>query len=480
MSASPSRGIPQPDLGEAEPAPRPQLRVLAAGSEDVPDTAEALQGLAQWAATAGVVYEFACDLPRAVRRLSDGSWDIVLATLGQRPEEELTWWADALRGMSGSPRLVALVNRPSMRLALHAEKLGVFGLLSLPLRREDFLEVLQNHSALTEEVPVLLPRASGPVSTSTAMIGRHRTMLAVYTVMARAATTTATVLIQGESGTGKELVARSIHDNGVRAGGPFIPVNCAAIPENLLESELFGHEKGAFTGAVGRRAGRFELAIGGTLFLDEIADMSLSLQAKILRAVQEREIERLGGETIIPVDVRLIAATNKDLRDAVAKGMFREDLYYRLAIVTIRLPRLAERGDDLLHLTAHFVQQFAPRYNKEIRAISDRALSAIYAHQWAGNVRELRNVIEHAVLAARDDTLRVGDLPDEMLGEARNATDDVALPGRPQGVLATLAETEVRQIGRALAQTGGAITAAAELLGIHRNTLTRKMKEYGL
>jgi DNA-binding NtrC family response regulator len=366
-----------------------------------------------------------------------------------------------------------------MGLALHAEKLGVFDLLSLPLRREDFVGVLQSHALSTEEVPVPLPQTTGPANGSAAMIGRHRTMLAVYTLMARAATSTATVLIQGESGTGKELVARGIHENGARAAGPFIPVNCAAIPENLLESELFGHERGAFTGAVGRRAGRFELAIGGTLFLDEIADMSLSLQAKILRAVQEREIERLGGETTIAVDVRLVAATNKDLRDAVARGAFREDLYYRLAIVTIKLPRLAERGEDLLHLISHFVLQFAPRYGKQIRAISDRALNAMYAHQWAGNVRELRNVIEHAVLAARDDTLRIGDLPDEMLGQARNA-EDVPLPGRPQGVLATLAETEVRQIGRALAQTGGAITAAADLLGIHRNTLTRKMKEYGL
>jgi two-component system response regulator HydG len=207
--------------------------------------------------------------------------------------------------------------------------------------------------------------------------------------------------------------------------------------------------------------------------------MSLTLQAKILRAVQEREIERLGGETIIPVDVRLIAATNRDLRTAVSNGTFREDLYYRLAIVTVRLPRLAERGDDLLHLATHFVQQFAPRYGKQINAISDRALNAMYAHQWAGNVRELRNVIEHAVLGARDETLRIGDLPEEMLGQARNS-DDGSLPGRPQGVLATLAETEVRQIGRALAQTGGAIAAAADLLGIHRNTLTRKMKEYGL
>ncbi len=373
MSAEASRTPPSSGTAEAESAPEPRLRMLVAGSEDVPDVEEALQGLHQWAATAGIAYDFARDLPRAVRRISTGSWDLVLAILGDRPEEELSWWVDALRGVSGSPRLVALVNRPSMGLALHAEKLGVFDLLSLPLRREDFVGVVRSHASTTEETPVLLSRSNTPVTSDAAMIGRHRTMLAVYTLMARAATTTATVLIQGESGTGKELVARGVHENGPRAAGPFIAVNCAAIPENLLESELFGHERGAFTGAVGRRAGRFELAIGGTLFLDEIADMSLTLQAKILRAVQEREIERLGGETVIPVDVRLVAATNRDLRDAVAKrGTFREDLYYRLAIVTIRLPRLAERGDDLLHLISHFVQQFGPRFTAKLRSARSR------------------------------------------------------------------------------------------------------------
>jgi transcriptional regulator with PAS, ATPase and Fis domain len=281
-------------------------------------------------------------------------------------------------------------------------------------------------------------------------------------------------LLQGESGTGKEVVARAIHLNGAKAAGSFVAVNCAAIPENLLESELFGHEKGAFTGAIMRKIGRFEQAAGGTLFLDEIADMSLALQSKILRAVQEREIERVGGTETLPIDVRLIAATNRDLQDAIAQGRFREDLYYRLAVVTIRLPKLTDRGDDLVLLAAYFVRHFAERYGKRIRAISDRALELLRNHPWVGNVRELRNVVERAVIVATDDTLRAEHLPEELRGE------EVALAERPQGTLLTLAELEARHIARVLAHTSGQIGAAAEILGIHRNTLTRKMKEYGL
>jgi DNA-binding NtrC family response regulator len=223
-----------------------------------------------------------------------------------------------------------------------------------------------------------------------------------------------------------------------------------------------------------RKVGRFEQAAGGTLFLDEIADMSLALQSKILRAVQEREIERVGGTETLPVDVRLIAATNRDLQAAIAQGRFREDLYYRLAVVTIRLPKLTDRGDDLLLLTAYFVRHFAARYGKQIRAISDRALELLRNHPWVGNVRELRNVVERAVIVATDDTLRAEHLPEELRGA------DAALAERPQAALPTLAALEARHIARVLAHTSGQIGAAAEILGIHRNTLTRKMKEYGL
>jgi two-component system response regulator HydG len=269
-------------------------------------------------------------------------------------------------------------------------------------------------------------------------------------------------------------VARAIHLNGPRALAAFVAVNCAAIPENLLESELFGHDKGAFTGAVARKIGRFERASGGTLFLDEIGDMSLSLQSKILRAVQEREIERVGGTEPIPVDVRLMAATNRDLKAMMSEGHFREDLYYRLAVVSIRLPRLAERADDLLLLTAAFLQEFGERYGKTFAAISDRALDLLRQHEWAGNVRELRNVIERAALVADSEVLRAEHLPEEWRTGSEPAAAEESRP------LGTLQDMEIRHISRALQLTRGQISEAARILGVHRNTLARKIKEYGL
>jgi DNA-binding NtrC family response regulator len=468
-----------PASGPALVDGRRQPQILVVGTDGAESEAQVMRSLQEWGHEAGIDCETAPDLPRATRRLSAARWDVVFAMLGERADEELAWWADALRGTEGSPRLVALVQRPSIGLALQAERLGVLDLLTLPVRREDFVRVLDRLTSAASEESIPLPAVQAEAVGQAALVGQHPAMLEVYKLIARVASSTATVLIQGESGTGKEVAARAIHLNSPRANGPFVAVNCAAIPENLLESELFGHEKGAFTGAMARKPGRFELAVGGTLFLDEIADMSLSLQAKILRAVQEREIERVGGGEVIPVDVRLVAATNRDLREAITQGKFREDLYYRLAIVTIRLPRLAERGDDLLMLAAYFAQQFGARHKKHIRAISDRALEVLRAHEWVGNVRELRNVLERAVIVCSDETIRVEHLPDELRTEEARAAEQ-SLPGRPSGALATLAESEARYITRVLAHTGGAISAAAEILGIHRNTLTRKMKEFGL
>src|SRR5213083_910858 len=416
-----------------------------------------LQNLRQWADDGRLEIDTAPDLPRAVRQLSGQRWDVVLAVLGEHPDDDLSWWVDTLRGATGSPRLIAVAQAPSMGLVLRAEKSGVLDVLSLPLRREELVRALERLRSVASEtavpLPLVEPHAVGPY----ALVGQSPAMLDVYKLLARVAGSAATVLVQGESGTGKEVVARAMHQNGPHASG-----------------ELFGHEKGAFTGAVTRKIGRFEQAGSGTLFLDEIADMSLALQAKILRAVQEREIERVGGGETIPIDVRLIAATNRDLKEAIKQGRFREDLYYRLAVVTIRLPTLGERGDDLVLLTAYYVRLFAQRYGKKIQAISDRALGLLRAHAWVGNVRELRNVIERAVIVATDETLRAEHLPDELRGEETTRAD------RPQGGLLTLAEAEARHIARVLAHTNGQIGAAAEILGIHRNTLTRKMKEYGL
>jgi two-component system response regulator HydG len=406
--------------------------------------------------------------------LGSGRWDVVLAVLADQPEEELSWWVDALRNQPGNPKLIGLAYRPSMGLVLRAEELGVIDLLSLPPRRDQFQTAISRVRAAATELPIPLPtveaHAVGPYS----LVGQSDAMLEIYKLIARVGPSAATVVIQGESGTGKEVVARAIHQNGPKATGPFVAVNCAAIPENLLESELFGHEKGAFTGAVVRKIGRFEQANRGTLFLDEIGDMSLALQSKILRAIQEREIERVGGGETIPVDVRLIAATNRDLRTAIGEGRFREDLYYRLAVVTINLPRLADRGEDLMYLLSHFAREFGARSGKTIRRVSDRAMELLRNHRWAGNVRELRNVIERAVIVATDDTIRAEHLPEELRGGTEMA------PEPEVGGLATLADVEARHIGRVLSHTNGQIGAAAEILGIHRNTLARKIKEYGL
>src|SRR5437016_798437 len=466
MEPSPLPAVPR--KGEAA-----RLRILVVAGEGA-GSAALLQSLRQWADDGRLDVDVAPDLPRAVRLLAGQRWDVVLAALGERPDEELAWWVDALRAATGGPRLIAAAQTPSMGLVLRAESLGVLDLLALPLRKNDVLGALRRVRSAAVEVALPLPEVEHHTVGQYALVGQSPAMLEVYKLMARVGPSTATVLIQGESGTGKEVVARAVHLHGPKATGRFVAVNCAAIPENLLESELFGHEKGAFTGAVTRKVGRFEHAAGGTLFLDEIADMSLALQAKILRAVQERVIERVGGTDTIPIDVRLIAATNRDLKEAIKQGRFREDLYYRLAVVTIRLPKLAERGDDLLLLTAYFIRQFAERYGKQIHSISDRALELLRNHAWVGNVRELRNVIERAVIVATDDVLRAEHLPEEFRGE------EATLPDRPEGALLTLAEVEARHITRVLTQTNGKIGAAAEILGIHRNTLTRKMKEYGL
>jgi transcriptional regulator with PAS, ATPase and Fis domain len=260
--------------------------------------------------------------------------------------------------------------------------------------------------------------------------------------------------------------------------GPFVAINCAAVPEALLESEFFGHERGAFTGAIGTKLGRFERATGGTLFLDEVGDMSLVLQAKLLRALEEREIERLGGQSPIPVDVRILAATNRALETRVQAGEFREDLFFRLAVARIHVPPLRDRPEDLTDLTIHFVRDFPRAYGRTVRGVADDALRLIDAHRWPGNVRELKNVLDLAVLKCRGGWIRAEDLA--LGGEAPSVSSGSSASsgvGYPPNV--TLDEVERDHISRVLEFTGGALAEAAEILGIHRNTLTRKINRFG-
>jgi two-component system, NtrC family, response regulator HydG len=316
------------------------------------------------------------------------------------------------------------------------------------------------------------------------MVGSTDAMKKVFAVVERVAPTDTSVAIYGESGTGKELVARAIHNRSRRggAGAPFIKVNCGALAETLLESELFGHEKGAFTGAIKRKLGRFELADTGTLFLDEIGDITPSMQTKLLRVLQEREFERVGGEQSVKVDVRVISATNRDLGKEVAEGRFREDLFYRLQVV---LPPLRERKDDLGPLVSHFIAKLAPKTNPQVRGISDAALARLYAYRWPGNVRELGNVIEQALVFADGDSIAPDALPEalRMNDGPRLAPEAAAELPVPSGQLALpdlLDDLEKQLILKAYAQAKGVKTETARLLGIKTSALYYKLEKYGI
>ncbi len=302
------------------------------------------------------------------------------------------------------------------------------------------------------------------------LIGESRPMRAVREMIARVAPLDVPVLISGETGTGKEMVARLIHRASKRSGEAFVAVNCGALNDSLLESELFGHEKGAFTGAERQKKGLFELASGGTLFLDEVNSMSEALQVKLLRVLEEKRFMRVGGDREIGCDVRVLSASNADLAREIEKKRFRSDLYYRLNVMNITLPPLRDRRDDIPELAVFFLKKLATRYGKEVRAISHEAMAVLMAHSWPGNVRELENCVSRALIMETGDTLRARSLPPDVLAAGGGVTRDAGLPVMP------LAEVEKLMIKRALAETGGNKGRAARLLGIDASTLWRKMK----
>jgi two-component system response regulator AtoC len=310
-----------------------------------------------------------------------------------------------------------------------------------------------------------------------ALVGTHQSMRKIYELVAQVASTPTTVLIHGETGTGKELIARAIHRQSPRRDNPFVAVNLAAIPESLVESELFGHEKGAFTGAHKRRLGKFELAHGGSIFLDEIGSLRVDVQAKLLRVLQEQEVERLGGTQTIKVDVRVVAATNIDLRRAINAGTFREDLYYRLNVVPLKVPPLRDRVGDIPLLVSHFIHKYSQKFARSVTDISPDALETLKIYGWPGNVRELENIIERSVALANAPTIGLQHLPIEL------AIPD-GLPNSPEEAGATLKETlwriETQLLLRALESTGWNCVKAAEQLGIHRNTLLNKLQARGI
>lgn len=415
--------------------------------------------------------------------------------------------------------VVMITAHGSVENAVEAVKLGAFDYVEKPFDQEQIRQIV----AKAMRTHMLARRDARPEDTAShgrfRLVGESTAIQQVYQVVEKVADTPSTVLITGESGTGKELVARALHDNSSRNGGPFIKINCAAIPKTLMESELFGYEKGAFTGAVGSKPGRFELAHGGSLFLDEIGEIPVEMQVKLLRVLQESEFERVGGIKTIKVDVRLITATNRDLAAEIATGGFRDDLYYRLNVVPIHLPPLRERREDIPLLVNHFITRFNERLKKQVSGIDPDAIERLVSHHWPGNIRELENVIERTILFCESSTIRTCDLPGELGGtppqglapapatasEERPptaATSSGTLPvvqaptgtmssssmpqvGEEVGSLkeAVRAETERVErelIQRALDETAGNVTQAARKLQISRKSLQTKMKELGL
>ncbi len=361
--------------------------------------------------------------------------------------------------------VVMITGYPSIEGAVEAVRSGAEDYLTKPFTDEELFAAVERALEKLEARRSARPAADSPAR-HLGLVGESAPMQAVYRAVARAAASSATVLITGESGTGKELVARAIHYQGPRAAAPFVPVNCGGIPEGLLESELFGYMKGAFTGAVSSRAGFFQTADGGTIFLDEIAETSTSMQVKLLRVLQDHQVVMVGSHRPRQVNVRVLAATNKDLPALVERDTFREDLFFRLNVLTIAVPPLRERGDDVLLLARHFLSKFAKEHGRTELSFGDRALGALRSYSWPGNVRELENVVQRVVVMSEGDRVDVSDLPPHMRFSA----------AREGGTHRTLAEVESEHIRNVLASVGGNKSEAARILGIDRKTLRSKLE----
>jgi DNA-binding NtrC family response regulator len=416
----------------------------------------------------------------ALSAMAETDVDVVVSDLSM-PEMTGTDLLQAMRERGYSAPLLVITAYGSVDSAVAALKLGAFDYLCKPFELEQVRIAVQRaylHRQLQRENEHLRQELQERFQFGS-LIGSSRRMQEVYALVEKAARTRANVLVLGESGTGKELVARALHYNSPRSKARFVAVSAAALPGELLESELFGHEKGAFTGANWQRIGRFELADGGTLFLDEIGDISLSVQAKLLRAIQEREIDRVGGSKPIKVDVRLISATSRDLPEQIEKGDFREDLYYRLRVVEIRLPPLRERREDIPLLVKHFTEKFGKRDSRPLEGASPEALELLESYSWPGNVRELENTIEHAVAMVEEGTRLITPdvLPDHVHGRASARP---AIANGPKGLQETLEEMERSLLLAALDQNGWDLDRTAETLGITPRTIRYSVKKHNL
>ncbi len=423
--------------------------------------------LGQWFAEEGYEAGTASSADEALKRLAEGRWDLALVDI-KMPGMDGLELERRLRELDPDMVIIMITGYASVETAVRALKDGAYDYVTKPFDPEDIAHTVRNALAHRQAIleNVRLRETVAAAARTAELIGESAGMKKVFEAIQTVASTDATVLITGDSGTGKELVARAIHNASPRRYHPLVVIHCGALTETLLESELFGHEKGAFTGAQFRKKGNFEIAQGGTVFLDEIGDISLKTQTDLLRVLQEHEITRVGGTEPIRVDFRCVAATNKNLETLVEEGKFRLDLYYRLNVFRIDIPPLRERREDIGLLVNHFVHRFALSMNKRIEGVAPAAMSMLEAYAWPGNVRELENAVERAMVVAQHDELRAEDFT-------------LRPPAAPEGEPRTLESAERLHILRVLEACGGNQTRAAQVLEINRVTLHNKLKQYG-
>jgi len=423
----------------------------------------------------------ASDGIEALKVLKSGGVEVVVTDLKMPKLDGVGLLERVIRDYPSTP-VIIITAHGTIPGAVDAMKKGAFSYITKPFERDELKNIIHNAvrtRRLNEEELLVSPDDIDRQG----IIGSSEPMSKIYDTIKRVAATTTTVLISGETGTGKELIAYAIHRNSPRRGNPFVKINCAAIAENLIESELFGYEKGAFTGAVSTKPGRFELADKGTLFLDEVGEIPRDMQVKLLRVIQDHEFERVGGLRTIRVDVRLIAATNRNLLQDVKDGRFREDLYYRLNVFPTHIPPLRERREDILPLTDYFIEKFNDKLEREVKSIDSRVKDVLVSYDWPGNIRELENFIERIVLMAVGDTITLEDIPPEWKSAAEAISlSQKAGQKRPfkDFLKGHMEEVEKQSIIQCLEEVGGNVTKAAQRLGLSRNGLYLKMIKYNL